>query len=298
MKQILNTFWRKNGINIVAMLLLIFGFLSGIGGYLSIHTNIDISSLINEFYSNISVELISTAIIVLVVDRLANKRKEINDEERLKKVLKKELIVQAKSQINLEALKAIEKLAVYGWLVDKSLHNIDLSLANWENVGLILENASLANAILKSSNLRYAWLYNINFESADLRWANIENANIFKTNFNGTDFYHTNFNYTNFYKTDLRNTFLKKSTFKMANILESNLADAKIEMHQLAKANRLRGSIMPNSARYNGCLNLIGDIEDAKEKGINVNISQNMANWYVVSIEEYEDGQKWANENH
>jgi hypothetical protein len=61
---------------------------------------------------------------------------------------------------------------------------------------------------------------------------------------------------------------------------------------QLAKANQLLGSIMPDAMPYDGRFNLPGDLGRARWAKLDVNDPAIMANFYGVSLEVYLQGQK------
>ena len=54
---------------------------------------------------------------------------------------------------------------------------------------------------------------------------------------------------------------------------------------------------MPDGSRYNGRFNLAGDLADARFLHINIDDAQAMANFYGISIAEYQTGQIWMKEH-
>lgn len=78
-------------------------------GYLNLHSGLDLGAVINnllrDFYSNISAELASIAMTVLIIDRLNQRRDRQTEERRQKERLIHELQVS-----NDSARRAIETL--------------------------------------------------------------------------------------------------------------------------------------------------------------------------------------------
>ena len=66
----------------------------------------------------------------------------------------------------------------------------------------------------------------------------------------------------------------------------------------LACAYRLKGAIMPDSKRYNGCFCLDGDLQQYEKHCEKIKADADFpgvaALWYNVEEEEYIQGQKWA----
>ena len=145
----------------VASLLLIMGVLGGVLGYLNQYSGLCIPlmpvRLIADFYANISTELISIALTVLVIDAL-NERRSIERE-------KKALILQMSSPTNLVAIEAVRVLRVRGWLTDGSLRGADLSHADLQ--GAYLAGVDMANAKLFRTNLKGAHLQFANLNGVE-----------------------------------------------------------------------------------------------------------------------------------
>lgn len=106
-----------------------------------------------DFYSNISTELLSIFITVLVIDRLIKKR-EVNE-------LKRQLIRELKSNDNATAIRALHELRARNWALDGSIRRSHLLKAN------------LKGAYLKNVDLSYTWLRDANFEKAYMKGINL-----------------------------------------------------------------------------------------------------------------------------
>jgi uncharacterized protein YjbI with pentapeptide repeats len=177
-----------------------------------------------------------------------------------------ELILKLHRFDNKKVLQALEELRACGGLEDGALVGIDLRYAH-------LQNADLNNADLQRVNL----------DMADLRWADLS----------GADLRGAHLNRTNLYGVDLR-----KANLQGASLIRANLSCAKnISIYQLAETNSLFGTAMPDGSIYDGRLNLIGDIEIAYLRDIDINNPESMANFYGISIEEFSRGQLWVHDH-
>ncbi|MBN1430186.1 MAG: pentapeptide repeat-containing protein [Anaerolineae bacterium] len=141
-----------------------------------------------------------------------------------------------------------------------------------------------AHGWLIDGTMRGANLVNANLQAGYLRHAVLPEANLHRANLQKT----------RLGKTDLRGANLENANLEGADFDEALLQGARISMTQLARANRLRGASMPGGERYDGRLNLPGDLQDAASAGIAVDDPVAMAEFYGVSLEEYEAGRVWA----
>ena len=174
---------------------------------------------------------------------------------------KRTLILQMGSPTNSFAIEAVRKLRANGGLQDGTLEGANLSGAN-------LQNADLSDADLKGVDLSKANLQDVVFTKA-----NLEDANLNKANLNGGKF--------------------SEANLKNVNLADANLQEAQdLTDKQLAKANILLGATMPSGRRYNGRFNLTSEIVTAHLMRIGRS-DHAMANFYGVSIENYQWGQEW-----
>ncbi len=159
---------KRNFITVAGLILAVTSLLIGLFGYLNQYATGNVngqdvelyqdSPLLGDFYANVSTELASIAITVLIIDVISqrrNKRQELDD-----------LKWQMGSKDNVLVLEAVRKLRGKRWLIDGTLRGIDLRGAN-------LSDAKLFMADLEGANLEHAKLNSTFLKSANLRNANI-----------------------------------------------------------------------------------------------------------------------------
>lgn len=289
----------------VAVLILIGSLAVGVTGYIQQHPGpLDISLLMQDFYANVSTELMSIAITVLIIDAL-NYRREKKDERA-------RLIAEMGNRDNGLALRAVEDLRAEGWLFDGTvgpadlwganleganlrecvLHDVSLGRANLIDADLSdadlreadLSRANLQNATLSRADLRRADLSRANFQNVSAEWVNLQNADLSRADFQGAMLGWSSLSHTD----------LSMAIFKDASLRNVDLSGARLVAHkQLYQAARLRGAVMPDGSRYDGRYNLPGDIADAKARQIDLADDEALARWYHVPVETYRSGQEW-----
>lgn len=240
---------------------------------------------VGDFYANISTELASIAITIIVIDAL--------NEWRQNRELKQQLIRDMASADNGLAIRASRELEAHGWLSDGSLKEAYLFRAN-------LENAILKFAMLKKANLRWAKLKGVNLINSNLQetyllfadlseaifgMTNLSNAHLYQANLSGAHIGTTNFReaslvganlsnakgasttwgITDFSGADLSNANLTNADLTGANLSsanltdailkgcylnEANLTDARINNSQLKQAKSLKNATMPDGSKY------------------------------------------------
>ncbi len=157
----------KNPVVIIRLLGLLVFLVAGVIaflGYINQHSGyFQDSLLVEDFYANVSAELASIAITILVIDAI--------NEWRQNGQLKEQLILQMGSIHNDVADTAVRTLIVHGWLYDGSLRNAYLWRANLANADL--GRANLENAHLRDANLECAYLLGANLKDVDLLGANL-----------------------------------------------------------------------------------------------------------------------------
>jgi hypothetical protein len=258
----------------VGVLLLVLSLASGIIGYRNQHPGgFDWGQIWQDFYANVSSELASIAITVLIIDSL-NRRREAEERDRRKKAKataklerrKDRLVHQLGSRLNQDAKRAAEQLRAEGWLQDGSLEGVHLR--------------------------------NANLEGADLRWVNLQRAQLFRANLQGANLFGADLRGAHLAGADLRDALLGKANLQGAYLEGCNLEGArKLSLARLAQAGRLKGATMPDGNRYNGCFSLKRDIEQACKSGVDGSDMLAVAEWYGVPLEDYEYGQAWAEKN-
>lgn len=148
----------------VGFLLLVLGLYIGIRGFIFLYPKgFSNYQATNDFYANLSSELVSIAVTVLIIDRLSERR-EI-------KLMKSRLIREMKSNDNSTALKAVGELRGLGWLSDGSLKNNEM----W--------SANLEAAILHKSDLSFVDFGRANLRSSDLREAKLKDTVLTEVDF-------------------------------------------------------------------------------------------------------------------
>ncbi|MCI0353175.1 MAG: pentapeptide repeat-containing protein, partial [Acidobacteriales bacterium] len=179
----------------VGVVLLTLAVISGVIGYILQHPEgFSLRQLITDFYTNVSTELTSIAITVLLIDTLNRRREQRVEESREREQLTRQL----GSSVNEVAKRAAEELRARGWLTDGSLQECDLRIANLEEAKLWkadlqgvnlqwakLKKANLNGSVMVGANLTQANLQAARCGGADLRGANLFEAKLYRVNFNG-----------------------------------------------------------------------------------------------------------------
>ena len=176
-------------------------------------------------------------------------------------VSKIELINKLHSLENRSVLQAVADLRACGKLCDGSLR------------GIALCRAQLQGADLSGADLAFVDFHQADLESANLRGIRLQAAKLNRANLEGVDLELAILTNTDLYKVNLRGA--------------RNLCDV-----QLSKANELFGSIMPDGSVYDGRFNLFGDLARARWAKIHTDDPKAMAEFYGISLEAYQLGQK------
>lgn len=161
-----------NSSRLAAAAIGILGILILVMGYLHLHGAVN-TYLVQDLYANLGIDFLGTAITVLVIDYLNEKRAESE--------LKAQLIRDLGSESNLLALRAVRELEAHqnsqgGWLRDGTLRNVSLVGADLSNA--LLQKADMCNANLTVSRLKNAFLGEARLKSATLRFASLDRANL------------------------------------------------------------------------------------------------------------------------
>lgn len=242
-------------------------------------------------------ELIGIGITVLIIDGLAKRQKRRKEDKKIKQ----DLLLRVRSQVNHIAVQALSELASNEWLYDGSLKEANLRGAN------------LAKASFEDDHRGYVDLEGAYLQSSDLSFIRLHHSNLARTNF-----LRANLSYAKLNRADLKDAQLTQSNLSYANLFDANLTNAVLKdadltdcslrfanlqgvvgctSEQLAKAKALRNAKMQNGTKYDGRFNLIGDLQAAEDKGIDIMNQADLANWYGVSIEAFRGGQEWLREN-
>jgi hypothetical protein len=145
---------------LAAILLVILGYLNRKGQIIGFVPD----WFISDFYANISTDLLSIAITVLIIDVL--------NQQRLEEQEKSSILLQLGSRNNSTALDALQIIRTRGWHADGSMKGINLYRANLEKA--FLNNTNLAGANFEQANLKQAYLSYLDLTGAK----NLERAQL------------------------------------------------------------------------------------------------------------------------
>jgi hypothetical protein len=195
-----------------------------------------------EVLIDLAPELLSVALITLVVAILVAPAEESEQREELLRLMR--------SRDNFTALRALEELRTEGWLTAESLRGINLSGANLSNAdlrGLDFEGANFASAILNGANLSAT-----NLNGASFSLAQMSNANLsFFTDLRGAEFSGTTLENADFSRAYLSSAFIVGS-----DLTEANFANAYMVGMSLGADNLVKDTILPNGERTSDLINL------------------------------------------
>lgn len=147
----------------IAFLLMGLSILIGILGFGIQYHSFSFRGLSNDFYANVSTELLSIAITVLVIDKLMEKREQ-NEQKR-------QLVREVRSKDNAIAVRALQELISKKWAQKGALRWAHLIFAN------------LQNAYLKDVDLSYTWMRDATFEGAFMGGAKLKGSVLVGANF-------------------------------------------------------------------------------------------------------------------
>lgn len=157
---------------IIGAIFLIIALLCGLLGYINQHSKIYIPEpIIADFYANVSAELASIAVTVLIIDYLNERRATQQEKERL--------ILQMGSPINSATRESIRILRAKGWLTNGSLKKADLSWAN-------LQDAYLSRVKMSGANLHRANLKGAHLQKSDLEGVTVTDFQLAEARFLST----------------------------------------------------------------------------------------------------------------
>jgi len=220
--------WWWTPLRLAGIALLLLAILVGTLGYLNEHGGLYLTEtakqILKYLSANISTELASIAITILVVDALHQHRETEREKERL--------ILQMGSPDNAFAREAVRALRARGWLEDGSVRGAYLLLANLQEADL--RDANLQEAILQGANLQEAILLLANLQGTDLLSANLQGAVLLKADLRGAILAYA----------DLRDACLGDANLQGANLENANLEGA------ILRGADLRGADM-RGAEYN-----------------------------------------------
>lgn len=182
----------------VGIVLVVMSLAIGVFGYLRTQDSFEFNSFLEEFYANISSELGSVAITVLIIDRLNQRRQREEEKARL--------IRQMGNKVNGIALQAVEELRALEAIKDGSLINVSLEEAN-------LQGVRLGRVDLRGARMDFA-----NLSGGHLFFANMERADMSGVNFSGAVLTGANLRYADLVAADLRGTLLSEADLSHAKL--------------------------------------------------------------------------------
>lgn len=317
----------------IAFVLIVVGVVIGLSGFANKYCTdwcvlmpsvpVLLSDFLDDFYANVSVDCLSIAFAILVIDRLNKRRAEEQEkskEQQLKTEaeaqLKAQLIREMGSQDNGVALRAVEELRAHGWLMDGSLRGTTLHKANLQGSGLRFADlqgvrffeVNLEGADLLGANLQETSLCVVNFQRAKLVSTNLRSSLIFVCDMRGAMVLQTNLQDAHVQLTDFSGAFLLDSNLQGIQLQDSNLRGVQLGNIDLQNISGLtdqilvavaglRGATLPTGKLYNGCFNLIGEPSSLLHSDVDTKNPMSMADYYGVSLEDYLAGQEWAREH-
>jgi len=120
----------------------------------------------------------------------------------------------------------------------------------------------------------------------------LEDGTLRKRNLRGSSWEDANMYMADLQGSDLGNAVLERADFVLANLKDVNVTD-----EQLTKTDIMHGAIMPDGRKYDGRYRLRGDYAYARRKKVNIESDEAMAKWFGVPLEQYLEGQRWADEH-
>ncbi len=244
-------------VDIIGVLLVLASIGLAIAGYQRLHGDFDLLTVLNDFYANISAEMGSIAVTVLIVDGLNRRR----DERNRIKELQEQLIRDAGSSVNTTARSALDEMRKRGWLGRRGhddtlalLHNADLSQASLERVDLAyvdlsgtnLSQVNLRDADLPMANLYGARLWRAVLTNVELSSATLTNVFLRNADLTGGNLWGTNLAGANITGANLTNANLRNADLKGANLQDAQLIDALISGASACNTK----TILPDGARW------------------------------------------------
>lgn len=206
----------------------------GVGGYIIANGNtFDIHALAQDFYANVTAELASISVTILIIDRLNERRQSKEEKQRL--------IAQMGSPYNQVAVEAVRILRTRNWLQSHELEGANLmnaDLSGADLTGANLRSAKLDGAKLVGAKVEYANLSGASLRDADLTEADFSYANLQDANLNLAKLTRSHIDHVNF-----QNALLYAATLIGANAFASDFTNARFNDSDLTSANFMETKI-------------------------------------------------------
>jgi uncharacterized protein YjbI with pentapeptide repeats len=245
-----------------------------------------LNDVIADFYANVSVDCLSIAFAILVIDRL--------NERRAERELKAQLIREMRGSDKGFALRAIEELRAHGWMRDGSMRGANLIEANLQDAEL--HYAELQKSRLNNANLQGTVLQGANLQEAGIRAANLYGADLTRANLQRVNFTGANLENAYLYGANCSNVLFMSASLKGAHLAMANLSGSILLQHHFVTLHDLMGARMPSGMIYDGRYNLYGDMVIVNTLSGLLG-TEAVAQQYGVSLEDYLAGQEWAREH-
>jgi len=216
---------------VVGVVLLVMSLGSLIGGYVCQYgTKFSWLQFTQDYYANVTTELAGIATIILIIDFLS--------ERRATQELLQQLAREMGSGDNAFALKSTKELRARGWLMDGSLHGIDLDAADLTKADL--SDADLSYASCGATRLSGAFAEDALFVGATITGAHLEGANFSNADFTSADLRWS----------DLTDSDLTGACMDSADLTGAVLQGSKVTIEQLRHAKCIRNVTMPDGRKY------------------------------------------------
>lgn len=137
-------------------------------------------------------------------------------------------------------------------------------------------------------NVKYRnLLVSIDFRYVDLSKSTFTSFNLSRATFISSNLSYSNLNFTNLSRTDFSEACLHRSRLFGAIFTDIH--------YQLCHCYSLHNTILPNGERYDGRYKLQGDRIAMTIKGVTTD--EEKAKFYGVTLEEFSEGQEWADKH-
>jgi len=155
-----------------------------------------------------------------------------DDDERVS------LVIRTKTLHALRQLDPTRKILLIQLLIDSGVQNrINLSHVDLSSLifppGSFYNQLRFVNVLARKISLKHVSLYQSNFSSSILD----------ESSFHDSNCSYADFSYASLQRTDWKNTDVTQAVFNYSNLLGANITP-----QQLAKAQSLRGAILPNGS--------------------------------------------------
>jgi uncharacterized protein YjbI with pentapeptide repeats len=224
---------RVSGLTVTVIVLLAASLSVAVIGHWQEYGGLDLAALVRDYYANVSTELASIVITVLIIDRVNRARLEQREEE----AYKARLIQELGNRDHSVAIDAVGELKRRQWLDEDFLRGASLGLANLHGAdlrrinlqdaklyhanlqGVNFERANLRGVDLMNADLQGAIMYHARLQNAVLYYAKLQGANLYRANLQGADLYYADLQSAHLGNADLQGANLRRSRLQGAILL-------------------------------------------------------------------------------